>query len=142
MLNKMVLMIVILSASIGVAHAQQTTQTGSSQAQGMVLNSLPQNASTVTDWYKQDVFDKANSRVGSISDVLVGHDGKIEAFIISVGGFLGIAVQKDVAVPFEAVKMSKNSEGRIKLTMDTTKDALKDAPGYKYDAHKSTWTRS
>jgi sporulation protein YlmC with PRC-barrel domain len=140
MLNKLMLTAALVSSLIGVAQAQQNNQTGSAQI--TTLNSLPQSASTVTDWYRQDVYDKSSSRVGSISDVLVSQDGKIEAFIVSVGGFLGIGAQKDVAVPFDAVRLSKNSDGKTKLTMNASKDTLKNAPGYKYDAKMSTWTRT
>ena len=50
---------------------------------------------------------------------------------LGVGGFLGIA-EKDVAVPFDAVKRT-TKDGKIYLTLDTTKDALKGAPGFRYD---------
>jgi PRC-barrel domain len=57
--------------------------------------------------------------------------------IVGVGGFLG-AGEKDVAVPFSAVKHTMKNQ-KIYLTMDTTKDALKSAPGFKYDREKTTW---
>ncbi|KQP42941.1 photosystem reaction center subunit H [Methylobacterium sp. Leaf104] len=41
-------------------------------------------------------------RVGSIEDVLIGDDGKVQAVVIGVGGFLGIG-EKLVAVPYDAV---------------------------------------
>ena len=39
-------------------------------------------------------------RVGKIEDVLVNGDGRIEAVVIGVGGFLGVG-EKYVAVPFD-----------------------------------------
>ena len=81
----------------------------------------------MTNWYKQDVYDQSDSTIGKIDDVLVSQSGQIDALIIGVGGFLG-AGEKDVAVPFNAVKWtSKNNKNY--LTMNTTKDALKSAPG-------------
>ena len=45
---------------------------------------------------------------------------------------------KDVAVPFDAVHATeKNSKWY--LTMNATKEALKAAPGYKYDKARSNW---
>src|SRR6516162_4164337 len=65
-----------------------------------------------------------------------GQGRKVEAFIVSVGGFLGIG-EKDVAVPFSAVHGSEKN-GSWYLTMDATKDSLKAAHGYKYDRAKAT----
>jgi hypothetical protein len=62
------------------------------------MNSVPSNAKTVTDWYKQDVYDRSDNKIGKIDDVLVSGSGQINAVMIGVGGFLG-AGEKDVAVP-------------------------------------------
>ena len=80
---------------------------------------LPSEAMTVTDWYKQNVYDPNENKIGDIKDVLVDKTGKVVALIVAVGGFLG-AGEKDVAVPFEAVHPTI-----------TTKDSLKTAPGFK-----------
>jgi len=91
----------------------------------------------VTDRYKQNVYDPNENKIRDIKDVLVDKSGKVVAPIDGVGGFLG-AGEKDVAVPFNAVKhTSKNS--KVYLTMDTTKDALKSAPGFKYDKNTTKW---
>jgi sporulation protein YlmC with PRC-barrel domain len=102
-----------------------------------LMTSIPTSAKTVTDWYKQDVYDPNNSKIGDIKDVLVGQDGQVNALIIAVGGFLG-AGEKDVAVSFNAVKETMK-DNKNYLTMDTTKDALKQAPGFKYDSNKTSW---
>ena len=106
-------------------------------ARADVLNTVPSNALTVTDWYKQDVYDQSNTKIGQVTDVLVAQDGQVTALIVGVGGFLG-AGEKDVAVSFNAVKPTKK-DNKIYLTMNTTKDALKAAPGFKYDREKNTW---
>ncbi|SRR5579871_2301294 len=124
---------------VGGAYAQQgPTTTGAAPAeQSQTLTALPPNTSTVTNWYKQNVYDPSDAKIGEISDVLVNKDGKIDAFIISVGGFLGIG-EKDVAVPFSSVRATEK-DGKWWLSMNTTKDALKDAAGYRYDRSKATW---
>ncbi len=101
------------------------------------MTSIPANSVTVTDWYKQNVYDPADSTIGEIKDVLVGQDGRITTLIISVGGFLG-AGEKDVATRFNAVKATKK-DNKTYLVMNTTKDALKNAPGYKYDRNSTKW---
>jgi hypothetical protein len=52
-------------------------------------------------------------------------------------GFLG-AGEKDVAVPFEAVHPTMKDK-KWWLVMNTTKDSLKSAPGFKYDSDTTTW---
>ena len=70
-------------------------------------------------------------------NVLVSPDGKVTVLIIGVGGFLGISA-KDVAVPFNEVKHTMR-DGKVYLTLDTTRDVLKAAPGLKYDRKSTTW---
>jgi sporulation protein YlmC with PRC-barrel domain len=123
-------LIAIAAATViagGVAFAQ-TSKT---------MSTVPAHSVTVTDWYKQSVYDPSNSKIGEISDVLLSPDGKVNALIVGVGGFLGMG-EKDVAVPFDAVK-HETRDGKVYLTLDTTKDALQAAPGLKYDRSTTTW---
>jgi sporulation protein YlmC with PRC-barrel domain len=101
------------------------------------MTTMPGDAVTVTDWYKQDVYDPSNNKIGEIEDVLIDKSGKISAVIISVGGFLGMDT-KDVAAPFSAIHATMK-DNKWWLTMNTTKDALKSAPGYKYDKNSTMW---
>jgi sporulation protein YlmC with PRC-barrel domain len=117
----------------GSAALAQPVSTGHAE----MMNSVPSSAKTVTDWYKQDVYDPNNSKIGEVMDVLVSPEGQINALIIGVGGFLG-AGEKDVAVNFNSVKQTKK-DNKLYLTMDTNKDALKSAPGFKYDRDKTAW---
>jgi len=106
-------------------------------AEGAIMSNVPSSSLTVTDWYKQDVYDQSNSKIGKIDDVLVGQNGQVSALIVGVGGVLG-AGEKDVAVDFSAVKQTMK-DNKVYLTMNTTKDALKSAPGFKYDSTKTAW---
>jgi len=65
-------------------------------------------------------------------------NGKIDALIVGVGGFLG-AGEKDVAVPFNAVQVKSKDNNKWYLVMNSTKDALKSAKGFKYDRTNMTW---
>jgi sporulation protein YlmC with PRC-barrel domain len=118
------------------ASAQAQQQRGGSAAQ--IMSSIPANNETVTHWYKQNVYDPQDSKIGEIMDVLVDHGGKVTALIIGVGGFLG-AGEKDVAVPFDAVQVTNKNNNKWYLVMDSTKDALKNAKGFKYDRSAMKW---
>jgi sporulation protein YlmC with PRC-barrel domain len=137
MLKQFALATAVASALVGSAFAQQATTGAATPAQGQVLTAIPQNSTTVTSYYKQNVYDQSDSKIGEVSDVLISKEGKIDGFIVSVGGFLGVG-QKDVAIPFSAIHGAQKN-GRWYLSMNTTKDALKNAPGYKYDSSKATW---
>jgi sporulation protein YlmC with PRC-barrel domain len=114
-----------------------TLLAGAAMAATPMMRSVPRDSLTVTDWYKQPVYDRSNNKLGSVDDVLVGRSGRIDALVIGVGGFLG-AGEKDIAVPFDAVRPSMN-DGKLNLTLDATKDELKSAQGLKYDKNKNTW---
>ena len=107
------------------------------QDRASTLNSIPPNSGTVTNYYKQNVYDPQDHKIGDIKDVLVDESGKVTALIIAAGGFLGMGAH-DVAVPFSAVKGTKK-DGKWYLTMNASKDALKAAPGLRYDSTKTTW---
>jgi sporulation protein YlmC with PRC-barrel domain len=120
----------------GAVFAQQPAAPAKLPAAQM-MTTMPASSSTVTNYYKQDVYDPSDAKIGTINDVLIDKEGRVTALMIGVGGFLGMG-EKDVAVPFAAVHgTEKNSKWY--LVMNTTKDALKSAPGYKYDKTKTSW---
>lgn len=98
---------------------------------------LPSYGSVVSAWYKQPVYDPSEKKLGVIGDMLFSPDGTINAVLLNVGGFLGIG-SKHVAVPVSAITItSKNNKSW--LTMNTTKDILKKATGYKFDKKMGVW---
>jgi len=101
------------------------------------LTAIPGEAYTVSNIYKQDVYDEKENKIGDVNDVLLDKDGRISAVIIGVGGFLGVG-EKDVAVPFNALKMAEKN-GDQYLVMNTTKEALESAPGYTFDRDNNRW---
>jgi sporulation protein YlmC with PRC-barrel domain len=138
MQTKIVLAAVIAVVMTGFVQAQQSHTTGTAPSdQATVLRALPPDASTVTNWYRQNVYDPSEEKIGEISDVLIEKDGRIGAFIVSVGGFLGLG-EKHVAVPFQAIHATQR-DGKWWLTMNANKDSLKSAAGYKYDRTKAIW---
>jgi sporulation protein YlmC with PRC-barrel domain len=50
-----------------------------------------------------NVYNQNNERIGEVDDVLVDKQGRIEAVVIGVGGFLGIG-ERRVAVPFNSLQ--------------------------------------
>ena len=83
------------------------------------------------------MYNNQENKIGEVNDILLDADGKIAAVIVGVGGFLGVG-EKDVAVPFNALKVTEKDNDRY-LVMNTTKEALESAPGYVFDREKSVW---
>jgi sporulation protein YlmC with PRC-barrel domain len=104
-----------------------------------IMTDVPPNSMPVTNYYKQNVYDPGNNKIGEVDDVLLGADGKINALVVGVGGFLGIG-EKHVIVPFTAVKADRK-DNKWQLTMNSSKDELKAAPGFKYDRTNTVWVK-
>ena len=103
-----------------------------------VMSTVAGDDLTVTHWYKENVYDPTDNKIGEVTDLLINHDGKIDAFIVAVGGFLGVG-EKDVAVPFNAIHFTTKNNNKWYMVMNATKDAIKAAPGLKYDRNAMTW---
>jgi sporulation protein YlmC with PRC-barrel domain len=125
----------LIAFATATANAQAPQPSGSA---AQILTSVPPNSVTITHWYKQNVYDPSDNKIGEIMDVLVDREGKATALIIGVGGFLGMG-EKDVAVPFGAVQVTSKDNNKWYLVMNSTKDALKSAKGFKYDRNAMTW---
>ncbi len=78
-----------------------------------------------------NITNQENSTVGEITDIAIKND-KIDAFILSVGGFLGMG-ERYVAVSPNSVAITHDTANdKWVAKMNTTKDALKAAPEFKY----------
>lgn len=91
-----------------------------------------------TDWRGSkligaSVYGPDNASIGEINDVIIGSDGKINAVVVGVGGFLGVG-EKNVALPFESVSVTRKPDSAAvdKITVSYTKDQLKSAPTFAY----------
>jgi sporulation protein YlmC with PRC-barrel domain len=88
-----------------------------------------------------NVYNNSNEKIGDISDLLVGQNGKIQGVILSVGGFLGMR-EHLVAVKFENLKWvatsgsaphTPNPAGTVypdHAVLNATKDRLKSMPEF------------
>ena len=86
-----------------------------------------------------DVLGTDDQKIGDVSDMLFDQHGKIFAYIVSVGGFLGMGA-KDVALAPDAFTVVKGANGAAdKLKIAMTKDQLKTAANFeRYKAPVTT----
>ena len=79
-----------------------------------------------------NVYNQKDEKVGEITDLAIGKGEQIQAMILSVGGFLGVG-EHYVAVSPSSVRVSYNKDKDTwTAKMNTTKEALKAAPEFKY----------
>jgi sporulation protein YlmC with PRC-barrel domain len=130
---------VALSAPAAFAADQPGTPAASTQQR----NTANQQGATATnpsgsDMIKPDqmrgskiiggtVYDKNNQKIGEVKDLVLDKDGKVADVVLDVGGFLGMG-GKNVAVKMSDLKTDNN-----RLTLDRTKDQLKQAADYKLE---------
>jgi sporulation protein YlmC with PRC-barrel domain len=86
-----------------------------------------------------DVLGSDNAKVGDVSDILFTKDGKIDAYIVSVGGFLGVGSKEVALAPssFQVVPGDDKSSDKLKVSL--TKDQLKQAANFEpYNSSRTT----
>jgi sporulation protein YlmC with PRC-barrel domain len=102
------------------------------------LTTLPQNALLVSNIHDQNVYDPQENKIGEVKDLVLDRGGKVTAAILSVGGFLGMG-EKDIAVAFSDLRATERNN-KWWLTINATKDELKNATGFRFDKNKGLWT--
>ncbi|HEX9463002.1 MAG TPA: PRC-barrel domain-containing protein [Alphaproteobacteria bacterium] len=77
----------------------------------------------------KDVRSSSNEDMGRIVDVIVDRSGQTRAAVIDFGGFLGVGSRR-IAVDWNALHFTPD-EKASQVTLDLTRDQLKEAPEYK-----------
>ena len=114
-----------------------STASGSPQ----VINSQRPDQWLASGFRGTDVLGADDQKIGEVTDILFDKSGKIEAYIVSIGGFLGLGA-KDVAMApasFEVMPgdKGKNQADRLKVTM--TKEQLQEVATFEpYRARRTT----
>src|SRR5450759_3572826 len=77
-----------------------------------------------------DVLGADNQKIGDVSDILFDKSGKVDAIIVSVGGFLGLGSKHVAIAPsaFEVVKGQNDTSDKLKIS--ATKDQLEQAQNF------------
>jgi sporulation protein YlmC with PRC-barrel domain len=78
-----------------------------------------------------DVIGENGKKIGDVSDILFDKSGKIEAYVVSIGGFLGMGA-KEVAIAPSSFTVEPGSDGEAdKLKLSMTQNELKQAENFK-----------
>jgi sporulation protein YlmC with PRC-barrel domain len=109
-----------------------STKGSAANSSGSEFVSIPNSDELSSNIVGLDVYNNQNSDIGKIKDIAMNQHGRAQAYIVSVGGFLGMG-DHYVAVSPSEIKISYNdSEKKWHATMNATADQLKAAPEFKY----------
>lgn len=103
------------------ASSSQTMEAAS----GSSSSDINQDDILASDYIGKTVYTSTNDdaeAIGDVEDVVLDQSGKIDAVIVSVGGFLGIG-DKNVAMPFDRLSMEMK-DGEKWLVSDATSEEL------------------
>jgi sporulation protein YlmC with PRC-barrel domain len=120
---------------------KQTTGAIAGAGSAKFISSQRSDQYLASNFKGTDVLGADGKKVGDVGDVLFDKDGKILAYVVSVGGFLGIG-SKNVALEpgaFEVVAGDKSKNESDKLRLSMTQEQIKQAANFEpYKAPAST----
>lgn len=124
-----------------VTPAPKSTAATAPASSAKFIDSQRQDQFLASKFKGTDVIGSDDKKIGDVTDLLFDKDGKIDAYVVGVGGFLGIG-SKDVALAPSAFQLvpgdkSKNESDKLKLSM--TQEELKQAANFEpYKAPSAT----
>jgi hypothetical protein len=100
----------LLSAAVigGSAYAQTSPSTAPAAPAVTADKSAAQKMNLKGSWRASklmglDVYNDGNEKLGDINELIVDKDGKVNAVVIGVGGFLGMG-ERDIAITIDKLK--------------------------------------
>jgi hypothetical protein len=85
---------------------------------------------TAEDLDDADVYDANNERIGEVSKLIIGQDGKITQAVIDVGGFLGMG-EKPVLMNYSDLLIEGRADNTdLRVRVGATKEQLEAMPTY------------
>jgi sporulation protein YlmC with PRC-barrel domain len=79
----------------------------------------------------KNLYNKQNETVGQVEDLVIENGKTVTGVVVSVGGFLGMG-ERYVLVDPSSIFLHR-ANGELKAMVDADKDALKNAPEFKYN---------
>ena len=123
------LIIPAMMATAGIAQANEN----STGMEASYLTHAPENTfhsdSLTGNQVRSSVENDED--IGTINDLIIDEDGKINAVVVGVGGFLGMG-EKNVAIEWESLELTKDENGEdYVISVNASEEALQEAQEYK-----------
>lgn len=122
-------------ARSGQPRADGTPQNPAVAAVAIVFIQLQQREQWLTSrLMDRTVYNLQNESIGDVEDILIGPDGRVQALLLGVGGFLGLG-EKTIAVPFDRFELLPTAgvwgDRDTRLVLRTNRDDLTNAPAFR-----------
>ena len=101
-------------------------------APGSQFVTVGQNEKLSSNLVGLDVYNASKQNIGQIKDIAVGPAGRTRAYIVSVGGFLGMGTHYVAMNPSDVQVAYNTSDQKWHATTNATSDQLKSAPAFQY----------
>ena len=76
------------------------------------------------------VYDANDENIGSLEELILSQDGKIEQAIVDVGGFLGMGEHR-IGLAFDEMQVMTNADNsEVRVYIDQTRETLEQRPEY------------
>ncbi|MGH6683499.1 MAG: PRC-barrel domain-containing protein [Pseudolabrys sp.] len=130
-------------SSSGPTPPAAAAQTPSSGGKGDLVTSQKPDQWLATKFRGTEVDSADNQKIGAVTDILFDKTGTIQAFVVSVGGFLGMGAKEIALAPasFDVVPGQNGAADKLKLSM--SQDEIKQAQNFTpYQPPRPTTTGS
>src|SRR5215213_5915441 len=115
----------------GAAPAQAPAPSAGTTAGAPAPQPIPEQAEHQVRAQSLLGVDVSNGKdtIGEVSDLVMTDDGRVDAIVVGVGGFLGIG-QKSVALAWDSIKLTEQDGDRM-ILVSATREQLEGMPTYK-----------
>ncbi len=114
--------------------AAATDMTTTAAIDKSTLTEMPMDGVRAEELIGTTVYGANDEKIGEIGDIVLTADGNIDAYIIDVGGFLGIG-EKEVALGSDNLAFMTDNDGNKYLYTNFTQEQLEATPNY----DESSW---
>ena len=123
--------------SMSAPNQSQTMSGSTAAATGQILTQMSPEQMRGSKIMGVDVYGSDNQKIGDIDELILSQDGRIEAIVVGVGGFLGIG-EKNVAIPFDQVEFMTETEVQAMTANNQTTTGATTAGGVTTPAAPAT----
>ena len=146
MLKKLMITTAAAALIAGSAYAQSAQQPaplsnpGSASA-GQFVASQSSDQWLASNFYGTDVIGNNDEKIGDVNDVLFDKEGKVIAYVVGIGGFLGIGEKNVALAPTSFQAIAGTDASALKLRLSMTKEQLTQAQAFETTRDKELAAR-
>lgn len=115
--------------------ARNASETASGNVSNQEMMPVDMAAVSTEELIGARVFGGQQEDLGEVSEVIVSDSGSVEAFVVDVGGFLGIG-EKPIAIGSKDIDFKQDADGNIVVFTPFTKEQLEQQAAYTREGYE------